>query len=150
MFNFIALPLVVLFYMWGGQAMKWIRPVGVALSLSGIYLLHHGKDPIWWGFLAWMYGFELAFGYGEKSFIHKLAGGDDEKIRFFYGIWCSIPVLITALITGHWWAILCICLIIYDFQIHAGAAKFKVFGKDFLLEDLARSLAIGVAMALAL
>lgn len=149
--TFFALPLVMLFYMWGGQTMKWIRPVGVALSISGVYFLTHGSHPWWWGFLAWIYGFELAFGYGDKSWIHKIAGGDDTKIRLFYGLWCSLAIIATSIVTAHYLSMISVALIFGAFQIHAGAAKFKIFGKyDFLWEDFWRSLAIGIAMAWAL
>jgi len=148
-----SIPLAVLFYMWGGQTMKWIRPVGVALSISGIYFVHHfidkSPDPWWWGFLAWSLGFELAFGYGEKSWIAKFDKQNDTETRIIYALWVSLGISIACLVCNNPWALFGMPLVIGAFQIRAGSA-FKIGNFDFLWEDLARSLAIAISMNWAL
>lgn len=149
---FTAIPLVVLFYMWGGQTMKWIRPVGAALSIFGLYaLLHHVPwTAIWLGAPALGYGFELAFGYGEKSWIAKFDKQNDTETRLLYALWCSIAVVVAAILHHNWLALLGPGLIFGAYQVHAGSAPFKIFGKDFLYEDLWRSLSLAIAMCWAL
>lgn len=147
--TFLSVPLVILFYMIGGQTMKWIRPVGVALSLYGAYLASHLTHPLV-GLPALLFGLELAFGYGENSFFSKIDNHNDEETRILYSIWCCLALVGTCIALGRWVELSGCLLIVGGFQVRAGAAPFKVFGKDFLYEDLARSLAIGVAMSWAL
>lgn len=142
---FLSIPLVMFFYMLGGQTLKWIRPVGVALSLFGVYgLLHHST---WYlGFPALFYGFELAFGYGTNSIFSKIDNHNDEETRILYGIWCCIPIVIACIFFHHWLRLLGMLLIVGAFQDRAGT-WFKIGKYDFLEEDFWRSLAIATAMS---
>jgi hypothetical protein len=145
---FLSVPFVILAWMWGGQTEKWVRPVGVALSIYLIYLAFNLHT--WYlGLPALMYGGELTFGYGEKSLFHKLAKGNDELIRIYYSIWCCIPVLVSCAIQGHWLRMLSCALIIGAFQIRAGSLG-KIGKYDILIEDIARSLAVGTSMCISL
>ena len=137
----------MLFYMWGGQTEKWVRPVGVSLSIFSLYLAFHLST--WYvGLPALLYGFELTFGYGINSPFHIWLK-DDEWVRDVYAVWCCIPVIIAMFITWNLLAIVGCLLIMASFQVRAGSL-FSIGKYQFLIEDAYRSFAIGLAMSIAL
>lgn len=150
--SFLSLPLVMLFYMWGGQTEKWIRPVGTAFSLFLGYLLvnHIPWTACLVGLTGLSYGLELSFGYGTNSIFNKMSGGIDWLDRLLYSIWCCIPVIVACILLHHIGRMfISIALLICSFQVHAGTLNngWKLFGKyDILIEDIYRSLAIGLSM----
>lgn len=151
---FSCVPLVILFFMLGGQINKLFRPIGVPLSIFCFYLLSH-KHPIWMGLPSLLYGFFLTQGYGENSLLMKWLKSE-QWVRIVIGLYNTIPVIFTVLFTHNWWALLGVPVIVACSCIRMGKwgtiKLFKVLGKDFdiLPVDIFRGLAVGLAMSLAL
>lgn len=137
-------PFVVLSWMIGGQLDKWIRPVGVALSIFISYAAFHLST--WYlGSPALLYGAELTLGYGENSVFHKLAGGVDWLIRLYYALFCCIPLIFLGVINHHLIELPWCFLVLIAFQMHAG--QWVNLGKyQFLWEDFWRSFSIALAV----
>lgn len=137
-----SIPLCILFYMWGGQTMKWIRPTGVALSLYIVSILYGYSLVL--SLPCLLYGLELTMGYGEKSLFYKIAHKIEWLDRLLYSLFCCIPVLILAFLFKHYFQLIGCILIIGSFQVHLGG--FKIGKYDFLWEDFFRSLAISLTV----
>lgn len=144
---FLCIPLVILFWLLGGQINKLIRPIGVPLSIIGIYLISHSY-PWWYILPTLLYGFELTLGYGPNSKLEKWLGSD-ELVRIFYSFMCSLPVIFICALTNKWFNTIGIIGIILAFQIRAGSLG-KIGKYDILLEDILRGSSVGLAMSLVL
>lgn len=144
---FLSILLVVIFWMLGGQLNKLFRPIGVPLSIIGIYLLWHNHS-IWCILPTLLYGFELTLGYGENSklmkWLHK-----EETIRTVYSFMCSLPVVIICALTHNWFSVISIIGIIIAFHLDLGSWG-KIGKYDILPDDLFRGLSIGLAISFAL
>lgn len=93
---FFSIPLVVLFYMLGGQINKLFRPIGVSLSMY-LLSLHHPLIAL----PVLLYGGLLLIGYGENSKLMKWLKSE-QAVRIVIGLLVSIPVLIITFITRKW------------------------------------------------
>lgn len=144
---FFCIPLVILFWILGGQINKLFKPIGVTLSIIGIYLLWHNYS-VWYFIPTLFYAFWLTFGYGDDSKLMKWLR-NDESVRIIYSIMCCLPVIITCALTKQWLDSIGIIGILIAFQL-----KLWSWGKigkyDLLPEDIFRGLSIGLAMSLAL
>lgn len=144
---FLSVPLCILFFMLGGQINKLFRPIGVTLSLIGLYIAWHNHS-VWLFIPSLYYAFTLTLGYGENSKLMKWLKSE-QKVRIVLGLSSSIPVLITVLLSHNWWALLGIPLIVGVECIRMG--KWFSIGKfDILPVDIFRAVAVSVSMSLAL
>jgi hypothetical protein len=144
---FLCIPLVILFYMLGGQIHKTFRPVGVTLSIIGVYLLWHNHP--WWCVLPTLcYAGMLNMGYGVDSKLMKWLQSE-QKVRIVLGIIIGVPVLATVALTHNWFALVGFPLIVGCSCIRLGSWG-KIGKYDILPVDIFRGLAVGLAMSLAL
>lgn len=144
---FLCVPLVVIFYMLGGQINKLFRPIGVPLSIFGIYLLAH-NHPVWMGLPALLYGVILTLGYGVNSKLMKWLKSE-QKVRIVLGLLVSIPVALCVLLTHNWYGMVGVVAIVACSCIRLG--RWGTIGKyDILPVDIFRGLAVSLAMSFAL
>lgn len=139
---FLSVPLVVIFYMLGGQINKLFRPIGVPLSIIGIYLLTENHVlinclPILW------YAFTLTLGYGENSKLGKWLKSE-QKVRIVLGLSSSIPIIILAIMNSNYITLLCVPAIVAVECIRMG--RWGHIGNfDILPVDIFRGLIVGLA-----
>lgn len=148
---FLSIPLVVLFYMLGGQLNKLFRPIGVPLSIFGVYFLAH-NHPVWMGLPVLLYGGLLTLGYGVNSKLMKWLKSE-QKVRIALGLAVSVPVPLIVLFTHNWWALVGVPVIVGCSCIRLGAwGSFNLFGRkfDILPVDIIRGLAVSLAVSWAL
>lgn len=144
---FLIVPLCVLFYMLGGQINKLFRPIGVPLSIIGIYF-YFGQHSIWFAIPSLWYAFTLSLGYGENSKLMKWLKSE-QAVRIVLGISSALPVIATACLTKNWLALIGFPVIVGVECIRLG--KWGSIGKfDILPVDILRGLAIGLAISFAL
>jgi hypothetical protein len=144
---FFAIPFVMLSWVLGGQINKIFKPIGVTLSLIVFFFIAHQRP--WYCFLpSLLYGFWLAFGYGEDSKLMKWLK-DDEKVRIVYSLICCIPPIFTIALTRNWYSYFSLIFILGAFQ-----TRFPSLGKigkyDILPDDILRGLSIGLSMSFSL
>lgn len=144
---FLSVPLVILFYMLGGQINKLFRPIGVPLSIAALYLLHP-THPKWFVLPIMLYGVILTLGYGQDSKLMKWLKSE-QLVRIVLGILVSIPVALTILLTRQWLASIGIVAIVGCSCIRLGSWG-KIGKYDILPVDIFRGLAVGLAMSMAL
>lgn len=143
---FLCVPLCIVFGMLGGQINKLFRPIGITLSIIGIYLVFHNHP--WWVCLPTLiYGGWLSMGYGENSKLMKWFKSD-EIVRIVFSLICCVPPVLCSVFT-HLWSMWSIVLILVAFQVRMGSWG-KVFGKDILPEDIFRWGAVGLSMSISL
>lgn len=133
--------------MLGGQINKLFRPIGVSLSIFGIYLLFH-NHPIWMGTPALLYGGILTIGYGRVSKL-MLWLKSEQLVRIIYGLIVSIPVALVSLLNLKWSGLFGVPLIVACSCIRMGSWG-KIGKYDILPVDILRGLAVGLAMSWAL
>lgn len=144
---FLSIPFCILFFMLGGQINKLFRPIGVTLSIVGLYLVVH-HHSVWLILPSLYYGFTLTLGYGENSKLMKWLKSE-QVVRIVLGISSGVPVLITILFSHNWWALFGFPVIVGVECIRMG--KWFSIGKfDVLPVDIFRGVALSVAMSIAL
>lgn len=144
---FLCIPLVVLFYMLGGQINKLFRPIGVPLSIFGIYFIAHNHS-LWMGIPVLLYSGILTLGYGVNSKLMKWFKSE-QLVRILLGLLISLPVLITILLTHNWISLFGIPLIVGCSCIRLGGWG-KIGSFEILPVDIFRGLSLGIAISLAL
>ncbi len=144
---FLSIIPCIIFSMLGGQLNKLFRPIGIPISIILIYLLSH-NHPWWCCLPALIYAFELTLGYGENSKLAKWLK-DDRLVRYFYGMICAIPIVISCILTWNLYFLPSSILPVIAYQLKLGSWG-KIGKYDILPDDLFRGLSIGLAMSLAL
>lgn len=144
---FICIPLIILFYMLGGQINKLFRPIGVTLSIIATYLLWHNHS-VWYFIPSLWYAFTLTLGYGEDSKLMKYFR-DEQTVRIFLGISSGLPVLVTLAMTKNYFALIGFTIIVGVECIRLGTWG-KIGKYDILPVDIFRGLAVGLGISLAL
>lgn len=137
--------------MLGGQINKLFRPIGVPLSIAGLYLLHHNHS-VWFITPTLLYGLILTIGYGVNSRLMKWLQ-DEQLVRIVIGIYCGMPILLTSALTENWFALLGFPLVVGCSCIRLGKwGTVKLFGKDFdiLPVDIFRGLAVSISISCSL
>lgn len=144
---FLSIPLCILFSCLGGQINKLFRPIGIPLSIIGVYLLWHAHS--WTYCLPVLgYGFIDTLGYGVNSKLMKWLK-DDILVRDVFSILQCIPLIFTIALTQNWNACLGIMFILMAYQLRIDP-WFKIGKYDVLPDDIARGASVGLAMSLAL
>lgn len=144
---FWCIPLVILFYMLGGQINKLFRPIGVPLSIIGIYYLSHNQ-PFWYCLPVLWYAFTLTLGYGVNSKLMKYFQSE-QTVRIVLGISSALPIIVIAAITMKWLLLIWVPIIVGVECIRLG--KWFSIGKfDVLPVDILRALVVSVAVSLGL
>lgn len=120
---------------------RFVLPVAV-LALSMAYL-HFTPDKHWYvGLPALLFIPDFIEGYGPKSWIYKWLRNETE-VRMAYGAMCSLPIIGTAMWTGHWW-----CLLISVVEPALFVVELGSWGKigkyDILGDDVVRALGLGI------
>lgn len=133
--------------MLGGQINKLFRPIGVPLSIVGVYSMFH-NHPVWMCLPALLYGGILTLGYGVNSRLMKWLE-DEQRIRIVLGILVGLPVIFTSALTQNWLAIVGFPVIVACSCIRMGSWG-KIGKYDILPVDIFRGLAVGLANAVAL
>lgn len=136
--------LTMLLWELGGQIDKGFRRIGIPSLLLILVIWRCLNGGIWWQYLPLiLIAPEFALGYGPGSWAGKLFK-NEIFIRLAYATFMSIPITITAILTGNpgtiFWGVVCI---IIAFQVHAGAL-FEYKKKSFLIEDALRAIAVAV------
>lgn len=86
----------------------------------------------------------LFLGYGEKSWFMKHIK-NETLVRLADAVTLGLPVIIAGLVEGHGLnGLIGLALLVGAFQLRLGG--FKIGQKDFLWVDLARGLALSVAL----
>lgn len=144
---FISVPLVVIYFLLGGQINKLFRPIGVTLSILTVYGLFH-NHPLWCAIPVLWYAFTLTLGYGEDSFLMKWLESE-KKVRIVLGVSSALPVLFCSVLTMNWLALIFIPVIVAVECIRMGK-WFSIGSFDILPVDIFRGLALGTAISCAL
>lgn len=144
---FLSIPLVIIFYMLGGQINKLFRPIGVPLSLFGLYLLSHNHS-IFVGLPTLLYGGILTLGYGENSKLMKWLK-NEQFVRIVLGILVSIPVILMSIFTHRWVGLLGAVGIIACSCIRMGSWG-KIGKYDILPVDIFRGLVLSFSVSMVL
>ncbi len=144
---FLCVPLVILFYMLGGQINKLFRPIGVPLSIFGMYWAFY-PSTVLVALPSLLYGFFLTQGYGVNSRLMKWLKSE-QKVRIVLGLMVSIPVVLTVLLTHNWLALLGVPAIVGCSCIRMGSWG-KIGKYDILPVDIIRGLVVGLFMSWAL
>lgn len=139
---FLSIPLVILFFMLGGQINKLFRPIGVPLSFILTYAIWHNYS-VWLVAPVLFYGFTLSLGYGENSKLMKWLKSE-QLVRIVLGLLNTIPVIILTTLTMHYWNYLFVPIIVAVECIRMGSWG-KIGKYDILPVDIFRGLAIGLA-----
>lgn len=142
---------IMLLWLIGGQVAKGARRFGVPgiTMIVGLWtaLGDKSKKPREkWGVLALVLLIPvLCLGYGVDSVFTKIFK-KEWIVRLIYAIVLSIPVGVYAVIAQETWKMLFVVpALVGAFQIRAG--KLFSIGKfDVLIEDIARSLTLGVSL----
>lgn len=144
---FLCIPLVIFFGCLGGQLNKLFRPIGIPLSIMGVYLIKYNHP--WFCVLpVLLYGFELTLGYGENSKLMKWFK-DDRLVRLIYSSLCCIPLTLCVFLTGNYMALLGTFFILLAFQLEFGSWG-KIGKYDVLGDDVVRWGILGVCVSFAL
>lgn len=144
---FLCIPLVVLFFMLGGQINKLFRPIGVSLSIISIYLIWHNHSP-YYCIPTLAYAVILSLGYGENSKLMKWID-NEQLIRIFLGLMNCLPITIISLFTNNWMSLIFIPIIVAVECIRMGSWG-KIGKYDILPVDIFRGLALSIAISFAL
>jgi hypothetical protein len=138
--------MVVMAWELGGQYDKLFRRLGIPVAILCLGIWHSLHGEVWWNKLPLLLICpELFLGYGQGSWVAKHFN-TEWVIRAVYGFLLWVPIAIVALLHGHvYFGLFSAVLIGGAFQIHAGAL-FMYRDKAFLIEDLFRSLAVGVSI----
>lgn len=144
---FISIPLVVIYFLLGGQINKLFRPIGVTLSILTVYGLFH-NHPLWCAIPVFWYAFTLTLGYGENSLLMKWLKSE-QKVRIVLGVSSALPILLCSILTGNWWALIFIPVIVAVECIRMGK-WFSIGEFDILPVDIFRGLALGIGISCAL
>lgn len=145
---FLSVPLCVLFFILGGQINKLFRPIGVTLSIIGMYAAFHNYSV--WLFLPCLwYGFTLSLGYGENSKLMKWLKSE-QWVRIWLGLSSSLPVMIIAGLTMNWWCFGTAPIVLVAVECIRMGKWFSVGKFDVLPVDIFRGLALGLAISWAL
>lgn len=140
---FLSIPLVVLFFILGGQFNKLYRSVGVPLSILGVYLLIHQK--VWLALPSLWYAFTLTLGYGENSKLMKIFKSE-QKVRIALGLLNSLPIIIMVALTMKWICLLSVIVIVAVECIRMGSWG-KIGKYDILPVDIFRGLVLALAVS---
>lgn len=144
---FWCVPLVIIYFMLGGQWNKLFRPIGVPISIIAVYLVLPNHQ--WWCMLPVLwYGFSLTIGYGIDSKLMKWLK-NEQAVRITIGILNSIPIPLIILMTMNWFAIMWVPIIIANSCLRLGSWG-KVGDFDILPVDILRGLTIGLAISFSL
>ncbi len=144
---FLCVPLVIIFFMLGGQINKLFRPIGVSLGIFGIYLSFY-PETFLLALPAFLYGAILTIGYGVDSKLMKWFK-KEQYVRIAYGVFLTIPVIITSLLTSNIYAILACPLVVATSCLRLGSWG-KIGKYDILPVDIFRGFSVGLAMSFAL
>ena len=154
--SYLLVPGVTILWMIGGQLSKGARRYG-SPGLTVLTLLVRklrDKDATtrekWAVATLLLYIPLLSVGYGVNSALARVVK-KEWIIRVAYGIMLGIPLLVYALIasTPLYRNAICTIALVGAFQIRAGSlGSFKVGDKkvDLLIEDIVRSLALGLSI----
>jgi hypothetical protein len=142
----IAIVLTTIFWLLGGQFGSAWRKYGI-LFISLLLIAYRAiYGQIWWHYLPIpAFCAVLFLGYGEKSWFMKVLK-NEELVRIADAIAIAIPLLITAWLSSKLYInyfIITISLL-SAFQIRGGG--IKIGKKDLLFVDVARGLAVGIAL----
>lgn len=135
---FLSIPLVVVFFMLGGQLNKLFRPIGVPLSLLGCSCCKLEALPVLW------YAFSLTLGYGVDSKLMKVLKSE-QKVRIVSGLLNAVPVAVITSITHQWWDLIGIPLIVGVWCIRLGKWG-SINSFDILPVDILRGAALSAAI----
>ncbi len=137
---------IITTYMLGGQiGSAWRKYGGGATILALVIWRAVANDGgVWWTNLPLLLICPVLFiGYGDNSKLMKWLKNED-SVRFAEAALLWIPTA-TCAGFGLWWiAMLNLAVLLAAFHLKAGG--FKILGKDFLYEDLARSTAIAITI----
>lgn len=136
-------------WMAGGQWHKAIRRFGIPTIMFILIFLASTNGGIWWNYIPLILIFpELFLGYGVGSWAAKVFK-KEWAIRVAYATALSIPIILCGLFQWKLSGFLSVILLNGAFQIRAGSL-FPIGGKDFLIEDFFRSLALSISLWLVL
>ena len=131
----------------GGQINKLFRPIGVPLSVFGVYWAFY-PHTVLVALPVLLYGFLLTLGYGVNSRLMKWLRSE-QAVRIVYGVLIAIPVLLLSIITTNWAAILWVPVIVANSCIRIGSWG-KIGHYDILPVDIIRGLTLGLAVSFSL
>lgn len=143
------IPIVVILWLIGGQCWKPTRRYLIPVIATLYALFLKDKRKRLFAPLLLILSAILSLGYGENSDIRKWLGGSDFWTRVVMGILvASVPITYGFIVHGFSWQIpLILALNVASWQIHAGSL-FKIGKYDVLIEDICRSLALGVSIVI--
>lgn len=144
---FLSVPLVVLFYMLGGQINKLFRPIGVPLTFVGLYWLFY-RETWMISLPCLLYGVILTQGYGVNSKLMKWLKSE-QAVRIVLGIMVATPIPIVVALTHNWMALFGFPVIVACSCIRLGSWG-KIWNYDILPVDIIRGLVLGLSMSWAL
>lgn len=133
--------------MLGGQFGSAWRKYGCMSSIILLFIWRITHGSIWWHITPILLICPAMFlGYGEKSWFMKVLK-NEELVRVSEGVVLWIPMALCSILQTYYWSTgISIALTVGAFQIRAGS--FKIGKKDFLWEDLFRSLALAASITL--
>ena len=150
MVQLIAILLVTVFWMLGGQFGSAWRKYGIIGVVIGLWIYNIIIGHTWYSYLPMtLFCAALFLGYGEKSwFMKKLK--NETFVRIADAMTLTIPLLLTDYLCNKSPIIYIsqIILILVAFQIRSGS--IKIGNKDFLFVNLFRGLAIGISLLIIL
>lgn len=137
----------IIFWLLGGQFGSAFRKYGCMASIILLFIWRITQGSVWWHIVPILLICPAMFlGYGEKSWFMKVFK-NEELVRIAEGIVLWIPMALCSILQTYYWSTgISIALTVGAFQIRAGS--LKIGNKDFLLEDLFRSLALGISIIL--
>ena len=133
--EWIAIPIVIVLGMLGGQTWKWTRRYVLPASVILIDINNSKNKKKYWLLLLMLV---LTMGYGVDSKLGKLLGGKDWLVRLVYGLLVGIVVALA----GFVWSVI-VMPIAWLVRI---PYSFKVGKFDFLWEDFVRYSALGLCI----
>lgn len=143
------IPVTVILWLISGQMIKGLRRYAIPVIASLYALFLKDRRKRWLAPLLLILSAILSLGYGENSALRKLLGGSDFWTRIVMALLiASVPITYGILAHGVSTSILTVTAVnLVAWQVHAGI-WFKIGKYDILIEDICRSLALGVSIVI--